>query len=270
MNDPKRIIYVSAHPADRYLYMDKIVEALAELDGYEMQYTSTPRDGGVDLPPETAFLVVVATEKYFTWQNSGFQSEFLAAEDRGVRVLPLLMEPHVMNLLNMRCSKRQFIDATESLSFALDSLVAYISAEGRDFTFVEGIPDVFVSYRKRDIDYCRELVRIIDEYPGRGEFNLWYDKVINPGENYSEAIRKAIIECDLFILLVTHAVLDGNNYVVREEYPLARALGKKVIAVEAEKTDRVALAEKFPGIGKCVSIKQAGAIYSRLQKIRDK
>lgn len=46
-----------------------------------------------------------------------------------------------------------------------------------------------------------------------------------------------IDRCDAVILLVTAQLLEADNYVLRKEIPYARALGKKIIAIQVEECD---------------------------------
>ncbi len=260
----KRRIHISAHPADRYLYFDRVMRAVELVDGCVAAFCPFPNDTGCDLPEDADTLVVLASVKYFVWQNSGFQSEFLRAKERGVRVVPILLEKEAINLLNMRLGKLQYIDATaDGFDFALDELYAHL-ANPEPRAVDESLPSVFISYRKSDGEHLSDILKIIEGSPKYGSFNLWYDRIIYPGDNYSTAILRALTECDLFILLVSPAVLEEGNYVMRVEYPEARKLGKRILPVEILPTDRAALAEKFPDLPKCVSIKQVGAIHSAI------
>ena len=262
-------VHISAHPADRYLYFDKVLAALKTVDGCLVSYSQNPRDGADDLPKDTEMLVILATEQYFTWQNSGFESECLMAKSRGVRILPLMLQAHIVDLVNMRCSKTQYIDATENFAFSLDALCAFIR-NPVPRVVDESLPSVFISYRRQEKDALRQLVRIIETAPNAESFTPWYDELISPGDNYSHAIMKALKESDFFILLVTPSLLEEGNYVMRSEYPTAKKMKKTIMAIEAVKTDREALFQKFPDLRACVNIKQPDALYSKLLSIRDK
>ncbi len=271
------LVQISAHPADRYLYLDALKEALADIPDLTVCLTEEPKDGKSDLQEGVEVLVLLASEKYFTWQNSGYESEYIIAKSKGIRVIPLMLEGHIMNLLNMRCSKTQYIHAAESFSFALSELAATLQAPR--FQAVDPtLPSVFISYRKGDKPYLKKLLSLLDQAPNRQAFTVWYDEIISPGDNYSHAIQKALDESDLFLLLVTPAILEKTsdnsgekkNYVMRNEYPTAIKQGKKIVAIEAVKTDRQALAASFPGLSKLISLKQSGALYATLSKIWDK
>ncbi len=265
----QRHIHISGHPADRYLYFDRVFDMLRSIEGCAVTYTDAPQDTRQDLPDGVDVLVVLATEQYFAWQNSGYESEYLMAKSRGVRVIPLMLQAHIVDLVNMRLSKSQYIDASDDFDFALSALYAHIkNSEPRCVD--ESLPSVFISYRRREKDALHRLVDIIKKAPNYDAFTLWYDEIIAPGDNYSHAIMKALDESDLFILLVTPSILEDGNYVMRAEYPTAKKQGKKIVAIEVIKTDRVSLAKKYPDLPKCISLKQAGALYARLQTVRDK
>lgn len=262
-------IHISAHPTDRYLYFDRLYRMLKAIEGCLVTYTEAPQDGRQDLPDGVDMLVVLATEHYFTWQNSGYESEYLSAKSRGVRTIPLMLEAHIVDLVNMRCSKSQYIDASADFEFALVALEAHIKNPlPREVD--ESLPSVFISYRRREKQSLHQLLEILQKAPNYREFTLWYDEVIAPGDNYSYAIKSALDKSDFFILLVTPSLLEDGNYVMRAEYPTAKKQGKKIVAIEAIKTDRTQLAKKYPDLPKCISVKQAGALYAALQRIRDK
>ena len=63
----RRKIYLSAHPADRYLYSDKICAALLELSDYEVSYTEVPDDTKCDLPQDAEKPYKKELDTSFTW-----------------------------------------------------------------------------------------------------------------------------------------------------------------------------------------------------------
>ena len=266
-NEKRRIVFVSAHPTDRYEFLSPVIDAIEASGECVAVYNPAPRDEGDTIPEGTELFVIIASVKYFTWKNSGYLSEYAAAKREGVPVLPIMIEgtSNTVDLINMRLGKLQYIDASENFGFAMDTLRAYLNATEREVD--RSLPSVFISYRKADKPALYELVRIIGNSPSYSKINLWYDEIIAPGENYSAAIMRELKGCDLFILLVTPNVLERGNYVHRIEYKTARELGKRIIAVEAEHTDRQALLEMYDGLPRCVGIKQAGALYSVIDEI---
>ena len=263
----KKRIFISAHPADRYEWLDTVAEAIESTEVCTAIYNPVPSDKGDGLPENTEAVVVLASVKYFTWANSGYVSEFFAAVRGGVRVIPILIEgnQNTVDLVNMRIGKIQYIDATENRELAMSALVAHLVAEER--VVDRSLPSVFISYRKRDRGYMHEIVESIKSYKDFDKINLWYDEVIVPGENYSKSILRELDECDLFILVVTPSILEPSNYVRKVEYKRATDAGKRIIAIEAEKTDKAALREAFSELTSPVGIKQSGAIFSVLTEL---
>lgn len=262
----KRRIFISAHPLDRYEYLEPLVTAIESTGSCTAVYDPAPTDGAPALPEGIDTLVVVASLKYFVWANSGYATELSAAIRDGIPVIPFLIEstPNVIDLVNMRCGKLQYIDASESPSFALDTLCAHLTAVKREVD--RSLPSVFISYRKTDKHHLYRLVDIITSSPAYGRINLWYDKVIVPGENYSLSILREIRECDLFLLLVTPRVLEPSNYVHRVEFKEARAHHRHLFAVEAERTDRQQLAAMYGALGRIADLKHPDAVRAVIEK----
>ena len=165
----------------------------------------------------------------------------------------------------MRCGKIQYIDATEDLGFGMASLQAHLTAVQREVD--HSLPSVFISYRRADKEQLHKLVEIIERAPSFGNINLWYDEIIAPGENYSKAILGQLENCDLFILLVTPNLLEKGNYVWRVEYKTAKTLRKRILAIEAEKTDKKQLSQMYWGLGKIVDIRHPGAVHAVIDEI---
>ena len=263
----KRRIFISAHPADRYGLIERVAEAIERAEGCEAVYHPAPSDKGPFLPEGVDTLVVLASIKYFAWANSGYTSELQAAISAGIPVIPIALEDrqNLTDLLNMRCGKVQFINAArDGVDLALDALTARLSAAVR--VVDESLPSVFISYRRADREAMLRLVETVKASPYADKINLWYDMVIEPGENYSLSILSEIRKCRLFILLVTPRILEPSNYVYRVEYKLARKLGKRMLSVEAERTDRRALDAMY-SLGRTVDIKHPDAVLSVIGEI---
>ncbi len=260
----KTRVHLSANPSERYLYFDKVYDCLSALDSIEMSFCPCPDDSSNDLPDGVKTLVILTSEKYFTAQNSGYISEYLKAKEKGTEVIPLLFDENIINLLNTRCGKTQYISVGQSLDTALavlsQRLVSKAPAENSE------LPQVFISYRKEDRAELNKLLDIMAEFKCRDKFSVWFDGDILPGDRYEQKITSALKKSELFILLVTPNLLKENNFVKRVEYPAARALNKKIIAVEAVKTNRKELSECFPRLSNPVTLKQCGAIEAELLK----
>ncbi len=259
-------VHLSACPSERYLYFDRVCEYIMALDGVELSYSASPIDGEPQFPSDARVLVILASERYFTSKNSGYVSEYLNAKEHSALVIPMLFDGHIVNLLNTRCGKTQYIAVNNNLDNALKLLGDKLMSLTEQIGALSS-PGVFISYRKKDRAALLQLLDVISGIEGAKELVVWYDGDITPGDNYEREISSALEGCELFVLLVTPALLEDNNFVMRCEYPYAKQLGKKIIAVEAEKTCRKLLEEKYPDIPKPVNIKQIGAIRSALLKL---
>lgn len=266
--EKQRRIFISAHPADRYGLIEQVAAAIERAEGCTALYHPAPNDKGPFLPEGVDTLVVLASIKYFAWANSGYASELLAASSANIPVIPIALEAgqNLTDLINMRCGKVHYIDAAQDgIDLALDALTASLCAVGR--TVDERLPSVFISYRRADREAMLRLVKTIKASPYADKINLWYDMIIEPGENYSLSILSEIKRCRLFILLVTPRLLEPSNYVYRVEYRLARKLGKRILSVEAERPDRRALNDMYPALGRTVDIKHPDAINAVLSEL---
>ena len=254
------------HPADRYLYLDVLKEAVLQSGDYAVYYDPCPQDGSLPDFSDISLVIMAVTEKYLVWQNSGFLSEATPAVANSIPVLPLMMENGIVNLFNTRCGKLQYVDCTDSCQIEEKCRRHLVQAltEKANKVVGDGVRRVFISYRKRDIAYLQRFASLVSAHPRGKEICLWYDTGLVPGENYSHAILDALSACDLYVLLVTPSLLEEGNYVQRVEYPMAVQKGKTVLAVEMQKTDRAQLIQMYPGLPKCVTEKQLDALYAKL------
>ncbi len=259
-------IHISSHPADRYIFFGNLSSAISKLPSVNVTYADMPSDSSVDLPPNTDILVIVASEKYFTWQNSGYISEYIPAKERGIRILPIMTESHIVNLMNTRYGKTQYIDGSSDFSQAVRELVSLLSSDNFEKSG-PSLPSLFVSYRKKDRTSLMKLLKAIDGHPGRPKFKVWYDGSILPGENYGSEISEAIDGCELFILLVTPSLLEEGNYVMTNEYPDAHKQKKRILPIETEKTDRALLKKYYPELQNPIKLSQTGALYSAITEL---
>lgn len=115
---------------------------------------------------------------------------------------------------------------------------------------------IFLSYRKKDRRYANELMKLIHNNDEFRDIAIWYDEFLTPGESFKENIDRMLHDSKLFTLLVTPNLLeepDGKpNFVMGEEYPMAKDSGMEILPAEMEETDKAALAEKFKDIPNCI------------------
>jgi hypothetical protein len=114
-------------------------------------------------------------------------------------------------------------------------------------------PYIFVSYAHKDSD---RVFPIISEFHKAG-FPIWYDEGIDPGNEWSEEIENKVLNCSLFIVLISPAAVESKN--VRQEIKLALSENKPFIHIWLEDTTL-----KY-GLKLQMSITQ-GIMYFRMEK----
>ena len=265
----KRKIFISAHPNDRWENLDKVVDAINGTEDMVAVYDLAPSDGRRGIPDDVEAIVVFATLKYFAWANSGYASEFVPAATKGVRIIPILLEQSkpVIDLINMRIGKIQYIDGTHGIEKVTDKLCRLLGATDGDGDEDDGRPLVFVSYRSKDGQLMKKLVEIIRSSSRYENIRLWYDDTIDEGNDFSKLIMKKIKECKLFVLLITPNVLEDGNYVLTREFPYARSLHKRIFSVIGEPTDPVKMREKYGALGKTADIRHPGGVQAVIDEI---
>jgi hypothetical protein len=85
-----------------------------------------------------------------------------------------------------------------------------------------GLPDVFLSYSRRDMEFVR---RLADDLEGRGK-DVWVDvDGIRDAEKFPEALRRAIERSDAFVFVRSRTRSAGvPNEVQIIEFPSEQAL----------------------------------------------
>ncbi len=263
-------VLVSMHPVDRYTYLESLCRHILAGTGCTLCYSVAPLDGEESLPEGVELVLVGATEKYLTWNNSGFLSETLPAIRRQIPILPVMLEPGIVNLFNTRCGKFHYVDGVgetlpEKCLQQINTHIATLLCRENALA-EEDKPGIFISYRKRDIAQLRRLVERLDAHPARDTVSLWYDTSLQPGDDYRRTIEEQLRRCSLFLLLVTPQLLEPDNYVMRVEYPLAVKEKKPILPVIMEKTDQTKLTACFPALPKCLTDAQIDGIFAKIGK----
>ncbi len=223
-------------------------------------------------------LVIPVTERFLTEDNSARNILLPYALSNGIPVLPLMQENSLAALFNEKCGSLQYLCRNELDSSALpysEKLEKYLSSVLLDSDLAEKIRSafdayIFLSYRKKDREFAKELMKLIHKNSFCRDIAIWYDEYLVPGENFTQGIEKALDECALFALAVTPSLLEKNalgekNYVAAKEYPSALELGKKILPIELVSTDKQALLEQFRSLPDIVR-EDDGTLASGLSK----
>ncbi|SRR5579884_2382225 len=95
-------------------------------------------------------------------------------------------------------------------------------------------PSIFLSYATRNAKFVDFIVARLH----RLSIIPWLDRQrLAGGQEWPEELERAIRECQVFLLVLTHAAL-RSRYVQRE-YQLAQALGKPMILLQAQRVRRL-------------------------------
>ena len=128
---------------------------------------------------------------------------------------------------------------------------------------------IFLSYRKKDRQYAKELMILIHSNPEFRNIAIWFDEFISPGEFFDQSIENALKKSELFTLLVTPSLLENDNegkknYVQRREYPTAQNEQKPILPIEKKMTDRKRLAEDYASLPAIVDGDDEQKVYAAL------
>ncbi|MGN0650973.1 MAG: toll/interleukin-1 receptor domain-containing protein, partial [Oscillospiraceae bacterium] len=203
-------------------------------------------------------VVVIVTAELFTSPSAVINIK--AAQELHVPLLPLMMESGQESRFN-----QLFNDLQCLYPFAQDSTQESFDKKLQDFLNVVLIDDklekevknsfdgyMFLSYRKKDREYANRLIKLIHRFDFCRDIAIWYDETIIAGENFNKAIEQALINSDIFLLLVTPSILEDGNYVQTIEYPTATANKKPVLPVEMVPTNDEKY-DKYNGLAECIN-----------------
>lgn len=252
----KSRVYFACHPEDYKVYFQEIVDDLLKhCDCAVYYYDEEPEQDEeyyVNLD-RIQLMVMPVTTRLLYLPNRAMDLEFSYAMEHHIPVLPLMQERGLEEKYGERFGNLQFLDKGNLDITAIpyvEKLKKYLNSvllNDEQTAQVRAAFDawIFLSYRKKDRKVAQELMRLIHSDPRCRDIAIWYDEFLNPGEDFNDAIRKALAESQLFMLAVTPNLLEKGNYVMREEYPEAKKSGKPILPAEMEATDRGALKEDF-------------------------
>ncbi len=269
----QRILF-ACHPADRDRFLDEIASELLALHDAAVFYTA--EEGPI--PPEALsrmqLLVIPVTRRLLREAceaRDGILPEALAAR---LPVLPLVQEARLAAEFNQVCGNIQFLDKTaedetaipygEKLRRFLDSILL----GDEQIRHVRAAFDayIFLSYRKKDRAHAQKLMRLIHQNEFCRDIAIWYDEFLVPGEDFNEAITRALQSSKLFALVVTPNLVNEPNYVRDVEYPMAKAENKPVLPLVVSPTDREMLAAHYEGLPETVDGRDAAAVTAALRR----
>ncbi|MBQ4268047.1 MAG: TIR domain-containing protein, partial [Clostridia bacterium] len=278
----KAKVYFCAHPKD-FIYLDEICADIFKTQDCAVYYKEDPEAAFEENDwltfDEIALIVAPITARFLSEDNAPFAAEFAFAKMMKIPVLPLMQESGLETLFNTcgKCKNMQFLDkhkkdATE-IPFE-EKLQKFLAAVLIGDELAEQIRSefdgyIFLSYRKKDRKHALDVMRLIHKGDEFRDIAIWYDEYLKPGEDFNDEIKTALEKSDLFTLAVTPNILEKDNYVIKEEYPAAKKLGKRILSAELLPTDRYALKRVFDGLDDPADTRDEAAFYKALSQALD-
>ncbi len=225
---------------------------------------------------EMQLVVIPVTRRLLVGDSAAMRTVVPFALGNHIPLLPLLTDTGLEDLFTQRFGSVLFLtpQADDDTAAPFEKkLAGFLSGVLVGDEVAQRVRDafdayIFLSYRKKDRRAAQELMRLIHGNERFRDIAIWYDEYLIPGENFNDAIRKALLMSNLFALVVTPSLLertDGKaNYVMEHEYPAAVEASKTILPVEMSDTDPKDLKREFSGIPDCVDGRDADALLESL------
>ena len=253
----KAKVYFSCHPEDFTLYFDDIANLILKNSNCSIWF-----ENSYGVKPDCAklnsmqLIVIPVTSNYLFSENYSRDSILEYALRNHIPVLPLVQEDGIELEFNFVCGDVQCISRFSKGVFQEDyekRISSYLSRILIGDDMIEKIRKefeacVFISYRKTDRQYAKELIHLIHSNDFCRDIAVWYDEFLIPGEHFNSAIEKAIKRCELFAMVVTPNIVENDNYVMKKEFPMAKKEGKSIVPVEMRSTDKATFSQIFEGV----------------------
>lgn len=274
-----RHVYFTSHPKDHEKFFDTIYKKIRSIIDCVIWYNTEDTDKKKSLILDMDLLIVPITTNLL--QNPSCRTlkyDVPYAIKNKKLILPLMLENGLDELYYQYFKELQYLDLNSQDSTAIsydEKLIKYINTNLINDDLVKKIRSafdayIFLSYRKKDREYANKLMRFIHQNDFCRDIAIWYDEYLDPGENFNNAILKAIEKSELFTMVVTPNLVNEENYVKNDEYPAA--LHKKnILPVEMVPTDSSELIKQYPEIPNCIdgynSIELSNALQTSLLEI---
>ena len=271
-------VYITEHPEDVKLYFESITDAVLKLHDCAIFYDEDPEhpedaENFISDLDRMQLIVLVVTSRYVYGDTFAHNTVFRHAMERHIPVLPILEERGIEEDFNRKCGDLQYLDPNarddtaisfeEKLKKFLDSVL--VGEELADKVRAAFDAYIFLSYRKKDRRYAQQLMHLIHQNPFCRDIAIWYDEFLVPGENFNDAIRKAMEKSELFALVVTPSLLEDPNFIMNTEYPAARKAGMPILPAMLLPTDDEELAAQYENIPKPIDPAEEGALSAALR-----
>ncbi len=271
-------VFFCAHEADHDKYFDIISNEILKLQNCAVYYKENGERADAELLCEMQLFVMPVTTKLLTSDSDALATEFNFALEHHIPVLPLMQEQGLVKMFNEKCGDLQYLDKNSHDSTAISyeqKLEKYLSSilVGDELAAkVRAAFDayVFLSYRKKDRAYAKELMRLIHKNDFCRDIAIWYDEFLTPGENFNNSIKEALEKSGLFVLAVTPNLVNETNYIMTTEYPMAKKASKLILPAEMVETDKAELAAKYLDIPECTDAHNEAELSKTLLSMVEK
>ena len=216
-------VYFCCHGDDFEKYFGPVCDELLEKQNCAIWYAdkTTARDNDflADLKQMQLFVMPVTANLLFS-ENYALDTEFKFAVQNRIPVLPLMQEEGLEEQFNKKCGELQFLSRNPADKTAVsydEKLGRYLESVLIGDELVEKVRGafdayIFLSYRKKDRRYAKELMSLIHKNEFCRDIAIWYDEFLTPGENFNESIKEALKKSSLFVLTVWSLQTDtGSN-----------------------------------------------------------
>ena len=271
----KRYIYVHAMQDDELL-RDKLIYDILDFQGgldYALWYSDMPaklfnNDNIGNIQHMNLFVLLVTDAMLANAEvHRDISLETLSAQ--GLPVLPVFAAPEVIPQFNRRFGDVHGVTMTarEYHSQLETQITNYLVSDTLTEAIIADafIGQVFLSYRKKDYAEARRIMKAMHDTPWSESLAIWYDEFLTAGRDFNAEIQHALEESDIVALTVTPNLLEKDNYVCNIEYPNAVKAHKRIIPIEAVRTDRVALESFYDGIPPCVPADDPEAVAAAVR-----
>lgn len=270
-------VYFSCHPKDFDLYFEEVSGQILQKQDCALWYDANPEEPyeeealTADLDQMRLFVLPV-TERLLRETSRARDVEIPFAIAHCIPVLPLAQEEGLEELFNGCFGELEMLNEKKQDQTAIrfdEKLERFLTTVLTDDKTAQKVREafdayIFLSYRKKDRRYAKELMRLIHRNEFCEDIAIWYDEFLTPGENFNEEIARALEKSGLFAMVVTPHVVDEANYVMTTEYPMACRKGMPILPAELSATDRGMLREKYEGIPDCVNAYEEEAFSAAL------
>ena len=126
---------------------------------------------------------------------------------------PVSLFDLVLNLYAIPFTHAGFAPLRQALHEQWENTAARIAEEMKSMA-----PKIFISYSHKDEKFKDEFVNMLAGLQRRGVIDAWQDRRIQPGEEWFKAIKQALNECDMALLLVSSDFI-ASWFINDEELP---------------------------------------------------